>query len=92
MRRQAHLRCSLPMEEGRHIQGGLALEHIIDGPRQLMRQASQGLPCAMLFLSAGQGLLPWRIGAQEQRRSFGKGPLEMAIPDFFARRAQAFAR
>jgi hypothetical protein len=50
VRRQAHLLCSLPMEEGLHIKGRVALEHIIDGPRQLMRQDRQGFPCAMFFL------------------------------------------
>ena len=37
VRHQAHLLCSLAMEKGLHIEGRLALEHIIDGPRQLMR-------------------------------------------------------
>jgi hypothetical protein len=100
--RQAHpqrvqldvrLTCSapLPMEEWVHITGRLALEHVIDRPRQLVSQDSQGFPLAMFFLSAGQSDLPCRIVAQAQRRRFGKGPLEVAIADFFAGRTQAFA-
>jgi hypothetical protein len=50
VRRQAHLLCSLPMEEGLHIKGLLALAHIIDGPRQRMRQDRQGFSLALFFL------------------------------------------
>ena len=57
-----------------------------------MRQDRPGFPLAMVFLYAGQRALPCRIVAQEQRRCCGKGPLEMTMPAFFARRAQALAR
>jgi hypothetical protein len=46
------LTCSapLPMEECVQIKGRLALEHVIDRPRQLVSQDSQGFPLAMFFL------------------------------------------
>ena len=82
----------LAMEELVHLKSRLALEHIIDGPRELVSQDGQGFPLVVFFLQAGEIFLPCRIVAQEQRRSLGKGPLEVGVPDFFAGRAQAFAR
>ena len=40
----------LPMEECLQIKSRLALEHIIDRPRQLVRQDRQGFALAMFFL------------------------------------------
>ena len=57
-----------------------------------MREHRQCLAFPMFFLQAGQIFLPCRIGAQEQHRRFGKGPLEIRIPDLRAGRAVAFAR
>ena len=80
------------MEERVHLKSRVALEHRIDGPRELVSQDGQGFPLAVLFLQAGELFLPCRSGAQAQHRRFGKGPLEGGVPDFFAGRAQAFAR
>ena len=80
------------MEECRQIKRRFALEHIIDRPRQLVSQESQGFPLAVFFLYTGEIALPCRIVAQEQCRRFGKGPREVDIPNFFAGRTQAFAR
>jgi hypothetical protein len=79
------------MEELVYINGRLALDHIIDSPCQLVRQDGQRFPLAACFLHAGQVFLPGGIVAQEQNGDLGKGPLEVAVANFFARRAQSLA-
>ena len=53
------------MEECLQSKSRVALEHIIDRPRQLVRQDRQGFALAMFFLSAGQSALPCGMVAQE---------------------------
>jgi len=77
----------LPMEELLHIKGGFALEHVIDGPCQLVGQDGEGFALAMLLLQTRQVFLPCGIIAQEHHRSLGKSPFEVGIPDLFARGA-----
>jgi hypothetical protein len=72
------------MEELVHIKDCLAVEHVIDRPRQLVSQEGQGLPLVVFSLQAGHLFLPGWIGAQEQHRGLGKGPLEMGMPNFMA--------
>jgi hypothetical protein len=81
----------LGMEEDIHIESRFALEHVIDGPRQFMRQDGERFSFIMLFLQADQVLLAWGIVPQEQSGGFRKGPLEMGVADFLARGAQALA-
>jgi len=71
------------MEERLPSKGGLALEHVRDGPRELMGQDGQGFPLAVLFRQAGPRVVACRVVAQAQRRRFGKGPLQVGVPDFF---------
>ena len=47
-----------------------------------MRENSQGFPLVMLFLQAGESLLPRRIVTEKQHGSFGKGPREVGVTDF----------
>ena len=70
------------MEERLHLKGCFALEHVIDGPRELVGQDGQGFPLAVFFLQAGHIVLSCRVVAQAQRRSFGKGPLQVGFPIF----------
>jgi hypothetical protein len=79
------------MKELCHIKGRVALEHVIDGSSQFMRQDGQGFAVVLCFLQAGQIFLPCRSVAKEQRGSFGKGPREVGVADFLAGSAQAFA-
>ena len=81
----------LPVEELLHIEHRVAFEHIIDGPRQFMRQDGPSFPLVMLLRQSGQRLLACLIVAQQQRRSFGKGPGARSMPYCFARSPQAFA-
>jgi hypothetical protein len=74
----------LAIKEFVHIKGRFAREHVIDGPSQFMSQDGQGVALTMFFLQAGQLFLPCRIVAQEQRGGFGKGPLEVRVPNFLA--------
>src|SRR4030095_6092703 len=62
----------LAMEELVHSKGRLALEHVIDGPRELVRQDGQGFPLVMFFLQAGEIFLPCWIVTQEQCSCLGK--------------------
>src|SRR5215475_15325972 len=73
------LACSPPfaLEKLLPIKSGGTLQHIIDGPGQLMRQEGQGLARAMCFLEAAQRLLARRMVAETQERGFGEGPLEV---------------
>ena len=80
------------MEELVPSKGCCAFEPVIDRPRQLVSQDRQGFALARFFLAAGQRALPRCMVAQEERRRFGKGPLEVAIAAFFTRGAHAFAR
>jgi hypothetical protein len=93
VRRQAHpLRSLRTLEKHRHIERRFALSHRVDGTGQLMREHRQRLAFALFFLQAGQRFLPCRIVAQEQHRGFGKGPLEIRMPDLCAGCAVALAR
>src|SRR5262249_45648856 len=82
----------LAMQKFVHIKHRVALEHVIDRPREFMREESQGFALAMLVFQAGQVLLSCRIVAEEQHGRFRKGPLEVRVADFLARSAIAFAR
>jgi hypothetical protein len=82
----------LAMAELVHIKGHFALEHVIDGPSQLVGQDGEGFPRGVSFLQTGQHSLTFGSVAQEQRGRFGKGPLEVRVPDVLACRAHAFAR
>jgi hypothetical protein len=57
-----------------------------------MREHRQRLAFPMFFLQARQILLAGGIGTEKQDRRFGKGPLEIRIPDLRAGRAVALAR
>ena len=57
-----------------------------------MREYRQRLAFPMFFLQARQILLAGGIGAEKQDRRFGKGPLEIRIPDLRAGRAVVLAR
>jgi hypothetical protein len=81
----------LAMEERLYIKGCFAFKHVIDCPSEPVGQDGQGFTFIVFFLQAGQMFLPCWIVAQEQRCGLGKGPLEVGVPNFFARSAQAFA-
>ena len=78
------------MQEFVHIKHRVAFEHIIDGPRQFMREDGQRFALAVLVLSSGQIFLPCWIIPEEQHGRFGKGPLEVRIADLGARGAHGF--
>jgi hypothetical protein len=82
----------LPVHEGSHITGDFAFQYVIHGPRQFGREHGQGRACAMLLFQAGQGLVAWRMVAQQQDNRCGKGPLEIGVTDILARDPRAFAR
>jgi hypothetical protein len=52
------------LQEGVHIQRGLAFQHVVDRPRSCMREDGQGLPLAVFFLQAGEQLLRGGMVAQ----------------------------
>jgi len=56
-----------------------------------MRQDAQGCPLVVLLLQAGQDLVSRLVGAPKLPGRFGKSPLEVRVPDFLPRGAQAFA-
>ena len=55
----------LSLEEGVQITRCLAFQHVVDRPRQFMREDGQGFPLAVLFLQSGQQFLTGRIIPQE---------------------------
>jgi len=58
----------------------VSFQHLIDGPRQRMRQDRQRLALAVCFLSASQIFVARRMVAEDQARRFGEGPRERGIP------------
>jgi hypothetical protein len=79
------------LEERLPLESHLAVEHVIDGPGQLMGQHGQGVAFVMCFLQTGEVWLRWRMVSQKQDRGFRKGPFEVGIAALGARGAQAFA-
>jgi hypothetical protein len=64
------------------IERGFASEHLVDGPRQFMRQHGEGLAVAVVFLRPSQVFLGGWIVSQEQHGGFGEGPCRKAWPIF----------
>jgi hypothetical protein len=91
-RPQAHRLGARPLAEGLPRKGPGAFAQSRDGPRQRLRQARPGVPLAWFCLEAGQGTQPCRLVAPAQRRRYGQGPRELAMPALLARRAPALAR
>jgi len=54
----------LSVQEGVQIKRRLALQHVIDRPRQCMRQDGQGFAFAVFFLEAGEQFLRGGIVTQ----------------------------
>ena len=77
------------METLRHRKGCCVFAHLRDRPSQPVGQHGAGVALVMLMLHTRQ--VCWRrwILAREQRSRFGKGPLEVGVPEVFAGRAQA---
>jgi hypothetical protein len=48
-----------------------------------MSQHAQGFAVLLFLLPAGHKVLALRVGTQEERGRFGKGPLEGRVADFF---------
>jgi hypothetical protein len=67
--------CQLHRHEALQFEGPAAQQHVIDGPAQLGRQDAQGFSLPVLLFQASEELLPCRVAAQEQGRSFREGPL-----------------
>ena len=78
------------LEECLHLKDRPPLENEIDRPGQLVRQDGQGLALAVTFLELGAIELGGFVLAQEERGGFGKGPLEVGIPDLGTAAAQTF--
>jgi hypothetical protein len=62
------------MEALLHSKGCVAFAHGINGPRQLVGQAGEGLALAMSILHPSQVLLPHGMMAQAPDSSLGKSP------------------
>jgi hypothetical protein len=71
------------MKEGGHIKCRLSLEPIVDRPIQLVGQDGQRFALVMCFLQSCEVCLSSLVVAQKQCGGFGKGPLEVGVPDFF---------
>ena len=80
------LACSPPLvlEKLLRIESSGTLQHIIDGPGQLMRHDGESFALAMFFLEAGQRLLTRRMVPEEQDRRFGEGLREVRVANLRA--------
>ena len=77
---------SLPsrLHESLQVEGLVALEHVVDGPAELVGEDREGLGLAVLPLEALAVLHSFCVVAQEEDGRFGEGPLQVGVADLAA--------
>ncbi len=66
-------------------------EHVVHGPRQLLRQHGQRFALAVFAFQLGEVALPELVLAQEEHGGFREGPLELRVANLLARKAAGLA-